>query len=156
MFRLLDIPWWYYGIAVVIGVVVWKIWRWEGGLLAGYMFLVLAETVFIRKPFSGQHFQSQLFWSWKAWTVQKNQVLTNIIMFIPVGLLTGLIWKWKGLLVAAGLSMGIEVLQLISQRGLCEFDDMIHNTVGAAIGVGIVMIIKMMLGALDENNRENR
>ena len=77
-------------------------------------------------------------------------------MFIPIGVLTGLIWKWRGLLVTVGLSMGIEVLQLISQRGLCEFDDVIHNTVGAAIGVGIVMIIKTMLGAKYENNRENR
>ena len=65
-------------------------------------------------------------------------------MFIPIGVLTGLNWKWKGLLVAAGLSMGIEVLQLISQRGLCEFDDVIHNTVGAAIGVGLVMMIRKM------------
>jgi len=156
VFRLLDISWLYYAIAVLIGAVVWKAWRWEGGLLAGYMFLVLVETVLIRKPFSGQHFQPRLFWSWRVWNEQKTQVLTNIIMFIPVGLLTGLIWRWKGLLVTVGLSMGIEVLQLISQRGLCEFDDVIHNTVGAAICVGIVMIIKMMLGALDENNRENR
>ena len=65
-------------------------------------------------------------------------------MFIPIGVLTGLNWKWKGLLVAAGLSMGIEVLQLISQRGLCEFDDVIQNTAGAAIGVGLVMMIRKM------------
>lgn len=156
MFRLLDIPWWYYAIAVLIGAVVWKAWRWEGGLFVAYMFLVLAETVLIRKPFDGQHFLPELFWSWKVWDIQKNQIVTNILMFIPVGILAGSMWKWKGLLVAAGLSMGIEVLQLISQKGLCEFDDVIHNTVGAAIGVWIVMIIKMMLGALDENNRENR
>ena len=145
MFRLLDIPWWYYAVAVLIGVVVGRTWRWEGGLLAGYMFLVLVETVLIRKPFSGQHFQPRLFWSWRVWNEQKTQVLTNIIMFIPVGLLTGLIWKWKGLLVAAGLSMGIEVLQLISQRGLCEFDDVIHNTFGAFIGICIVMVIRRSL-----------
>lgn len=141
MFRLLDIPWWYYGIAVLIGVVVWRIWRWEGGLLAGYMFLVLAETVLIRKPFTGIHYQPHLFWSWKVWGAQKNQILTNIAMFIPVGVLAGLIWKWNGILVATGLSAGIEVLQLITARGLCEFDDLIHNTIGAAIGIGIVMLM---------------
>lgn len=116
-----------------------------GGLLAGYMFLALAETVLIRKPFDGKHFQPELFWSWRVWNEQKTQVLTNIIMFIPVGLLTGLIWKWKGILVAAGLSMGIEVLQLITQRGLCEFDDVIHNTFGAFIGICIVMVIRRSL-----------
>lgn len=141
MFRLLDISWLYYAIAVLIGVVVWRIWRWEGGLLAGYCFLLLAETVFIRRPFTGQHFQPELFWSWRVWNEQKTQVLTNIIMFIPVGLLTGLIWKWKGLLVATGLSMGIEVLQLINQKGLCEFDDVIHNAIGAVIGICLYMAI---------------
>lgn len=159
MFRLLDIPWWYYAIAVLIGAVVWKAWRWEGGLLAGYCFLLLAETVFIRRPFTGQHFQPELFWSWKEWKIQKNQILTNILMFIPVGLLTGLIWKWRGLLVAAGLSVGIEVLQLISQRGLCEFDDVIHNTAGAVIGISLYMAIEQIKGTrkarygIDKRNR---
>lgn len=120
------------------------------------MFLVLAETVLIRKPFDGQHFQPELFWSWKVWNEQKTQVLTNIIMFIQVGVLTGLIWKWRGLLVAIGLSAGIEALRLITARGLCEFDDVMHNMLGADIDVVIAIIINTMLGAIDENNRENR
>ena len=155
MFRLLDIPWWYYAIAVLIGAAVWKAWRWEGGLLAGYMFLVFAETVLIRRVTGGSHFQPELFWSWKEWDAQKNQILTNILMFIPVGVLTGLIWNWRGILVAAGLSVGIEVLQLITTRGLCEFDDVMHNSLGAAIGIVAAMIIRT-IGVVDENNKENR
>lgn len=145
VFKLLDIPWWYYAIAVLLGAAAWRLWKRPSlGMLIGYAFLILAETVLIRKPFSGQHFNPELFWSWRQFSVQRNQIVTNILMFIPIGVLTGLNWKWKGLLVAAGLSMGIEVLQLISQRGLCEFDDVIHNTVGAAIGVGLVMMIREM------------
>lgn len=34
------------------------------------------------------------------------------------------------------------MLQLITARGLCEFDDVIHNTIGAIVGVGLVMIWK--------------
>ena len=80
--------------------------------------------------------------------MQKEQILTNVIMFVPVGVLTGLIWKWKwkGLWVAAGLSIGIEILQPVTSRGLCEFDDVIHNMIGALIGVGVVMIGRKMLG----------
>ena len=78
--------------------------------------------------------------------MQQNQILANIIMFVPVGVLVGWIWRWRGLWVAAGLSVGIEILQLITARGLCEFDDVIHNMVGAAIGVGIVMIGRKLLG----------
>ena len=61
-------------------------------------------------------------------------------MFAPIGVLTGHLWKWKGLWVSAGLSIAIELLQFITARGLCEFDDVFHNVIGAVIGIGIVMI----------------
>ena len=116
-------------------------------MLIGYAFLILAETVLIRKPFSGQHFNPELFWSWRAWNVQRGQIIANVIMFIPVGVLTGTLWKWRGLWVAAGLSIAIELLQLITARGLCEFDDVFHNMIGAVVGVGVVMLsIKMWRG----------
>ena len=137
----MDIPWWYYAIAAFLGVAGWQLWKKLSlGLLIGYAFLILAETVLIRKPFSGQHFNPELFWSWRAWKVQQSQILTNVIMFAPVGVLVGWIWRWRGLWIAAGLSVGIEILQLVTSRGLCEFDDVFHNMIGAAIGVGVVML----------------
>ena len=109
--------------------------------MIGNVFLILAETVLIRKPFQGEHLKLELFWSWKQFAIQKNQILTNITMFLPVGVLAGRIWRWKGLWVAFGLSVFIEILQLIMTRGLCEFDDIFHNMVGAVIGVGIVIAV---------------
>ena len=119
--------------------------------MIGYAFLILAETVLIRKPFSGQHFNPELFWSWRQWKIQKNQILTNVIMFAPVGVLTGHLWKWKGLWVAAGLSIGIEILQLITVRGLCEFDDVIHNMIGAALGIVVLMVLRKMMSTREGN-----
>jgi hypothetical protein len=143
----LDIPWWYYAIATLLGVAAWRLWKKPSlGLLVGYAFLILAETVLIRKPFVGERIKLELLWSWKVWSVQKEQILANVIMFLPVGVLVGWIWRWRGLWVAAGLSAAIEILQLITARGLCEFDDVIHNMVGAAIGMGIVMIGRKLLG----------
>ncbi len=110
-------------------------------MLIGYAFLILAETVFIRMPFSGQHFNPELFWSWRAWEKQHEQILANVIMFIPVGVLAGRVWRWKGLWFAAGLSVVIEVLQLITARGLCEFDDVFHNCLGAAVGMTIAIVL---------------
>lgn len=72
--------------------------------------------------------------------MQKEQILTNVIMFVPVGVLVGWIWRWRGLWTAAVLSIFIEILQLVTARGLCEFDDVFHNMIGAVIGVGVVMI----------------
>ena len=108
--------------------------------MVGYAFLILAETVLIRKPFQGEHIKLEFFWSWKQWNVQKEQILTNVAMFIPIGVLAGWLWKWKGLLVVAGFSIAIELLQLVTTRGLMEFDDVLHNMIGAAVGVGIVMV----------------
>jgi len=115
-------------------------------MIVGYAFLVLAETVLIRKPFQGEHIKLEFFWSWRAWSVQKEQILTNVVVFVPVGVLAGRIWRWKGLWVAAGLSIAIELLQLVTSRGLCEFDDVFHNMIGAVIGIGIVMIGRKLLG----------
>ena len=114
-------------------------------MLAAYAFLVFATTIIGRKPFEETHFQPELFWSWRMWYKQKAQILANVIMFIPIGILTGLLWKWEGLIFAAGLSVVIEVLQLVTDRGLCEFDDVLHNVIGAAIGIGIVMLIRRIL-----------
>lgn len=147
VFKLLDIPWWYYAIALLFGVVAWRVWgKLALGLLVGYAFLILAETVLIRKPFVGEHIKPELFWSWRAWNVQRGQIITNVIMFVPVGVLVGWIWRWRGLWAAAGLSIFIEILQLITSRGLCEFDDVFHNMIGAVIGIGIVMIGRKLLG----------
>ena len=142
VFGLLDIPWWYYAIAVFLGVAAWRIWKKPSlGFLIGYSFLILAETVLIRKPFMGVHLKLELFWSWQQWNVQKEQILTNVAMFIPIGALAGWLWKWKGLLVAAGFSIAIELLQLVTTRGLMEFDDVLHNMIGAVVGAGIVMVV---------------
>ena len=44
-----------------------------------------------------------------------------------------------------GDSLLIELAQLISYRGLFEFDDVIHNALGTAIGVLIVLGMKRLL-----------
>ena len=137
---------WYYAIAVLLCVAAWKIWKKPSlGFLIGYSFLILAETVLIRKPFVGEHIKLELLWSWKQWNIQKNQILTNVAMFIPIGALAGWLWKWKGLWFAAGLSLLVEVLQLATSRGLLEFDDVLHNMIGAVLSVGIVMVAKKKL-----------
>ena len=145
VFGLLDIPWWYYVIAAVLAVVIGRLWRWEGGLLAGYAFFLLAETVLMRRPFTGEHLRLEVLWSWREWKDQKEQILTNVLMFLPVGVLAGKLWRWKGLWIGLGLSIAIELLQLITARGLMEFDDVIHNMIGAVIGVGVVVLMKTVI-----------
>ena len=139
-------PWWYYLISLVIGLIVWFIWKKPClGILVGYSFLILVETILIRESFYGEHIKLEPFWSWRVFETQRDQIMANIIMFIPVGLISGWLWKWRGILLGVGLSVMIEVLQLMSRRGLCEFDDVMHNSLGTAIGIGIVVLLNHML-----------
>ena len=45
------------------------------------------------------------------------------------------------------LSLVIEVIQLISHRGLFEFDDIFHNTLGTVVGIGVFVLITRLLTA---------
>ena len=76
------------------------------------------------------------------WRIQRTQILTNVVMFILVGTIAGFLLKWRGLIFAAGLSVIGELIQLITVKGLCEYDDVVHNMIDAAIGLGIVMMGK--------------
>ena len=111
-------------------------------MLAAYAVLVLAGTVLIRTSGTVHQYQLQLFWSYAQWSIQHDQVLRNIIMFIPIGFLAGKEFERKGILLAAGFSLLIETIQLLTCRGLFEFDDIIHNTAGAVIGYGCFALLK--------------
>ena len=119
--------------------------KWTVGVLIGYVLIILGETVLFRTPFDGQHFQPQLFWSYEVWDVQKRQIIANILLFIPMGFLVGTLWKWRGVMVGSGVSVAIELLQMISRRGLFEFDDILHNTLGTFIGVSICMLAETLV-----------
>ena len=160
VFRLIDISLGYYLAAVVIVIVVGVFSKkWTYAFLIGYMFLVLADTVLIRR--AGQMFRFELlpFWSYRDYfngtdpTLMK-QILANVIMFIPVGLLLGRLYKWKAIPIATGFSLIIELIQLITRRGLFEFDDIIHNTLGAALGCVIVELIHGILYRRDDGNAD--
>ena len=66
---------------------------------------------------------------------QLAQVLLNILLLSPIGLLMPVFVKRKRLVILFGFcfSLLIEVLQLVLRRGFFETDDLIHNTLGVAI-----------------------
>lgn len=67
-----------------------------------------------------------------------REIVTNIIMFIPTGILTCLASKKKRLrvvlIVALSISCAVEISQLLFKCGWCETNDVIHNVFGAYIG----------------------
>jgi hypothetical protein len=64
--------------------------------------------------------------------------ICNILLFLPLGLLATLLWRRPLLTVVgcAGLSFALEAWQGFIGRG-GDAIDVVHNTAGAAIGVGL-------------------
>ena len=150
----MDIPLIYYAVTVIATGTVWLFTKkFSIGLLAGYTFFIIAETILIRTPKMTANYEFEFLWSWKAWQEEKKQILVNIAVFIPFGLLTGTAWKWRGMVVALGLSVMIEFLQLILHRGLCEFDDILHNTIGATIGILIALMYRDIYQIVSQNSK---
>lgn len=146
----------YYLIAAAIfGVLLFWRRKWDLSLLIAYMFLILAYTVLKRSPGEELSYGMEPFWSYKAIfaggfsPVSRKtlfiQILANVVMFIPIGFFAGRLLGWKGILLGFGCSALIELVQLVTRRGLFEFDDIIHNTLGAAIGVGLWVLLRRTL-----------
>ena len=71
-----------------------------------------------------------------------KQIFLNILLFVPFGVLFPMVSKRFNdpiITVAAGclFSGTIEIMQYITGRGLTEVDDVITNTIGAAVGKAI-------------------
>lgn len=70
--------------------------------------------------------------------------LTNVLVFLPLGLLVPLLLRsgspWRALGVAAALSLGIEAVQYVTANTLAgghiaDVNDFLFNVVGAAVGI---------------------
>lgn len=73
--------------------------------------------------------------------VLKN-VLGNLAIFIPLGMLAPALWKrfdawWKPVLLGLAVSAAFELTQYLFGLGASDVDDLLLNTLGAAIGSGL-------------------
>lgn len=126
------------GILFVISVCMGK----EGNrqLLIVYLVGIIVITILCR-PGAGRRAVMTPFWSYRYFATVvyfRRQILNNIFLFIPLGMILARIRpKGTTLLAPFCISTCVELLQYISGRGLCEFDDMLSNSLGGAIGFAI-------------------
>ena len=77
--------------------------------------------------------------------ISYRDVLVNIVGFIPVGILAGLLSRRhlvpKALLAGLLLSLSVECSQLLWSRGVFDVDDIFNNSLGAVIGGAIAMCL---------------
>lgn len=120
-------------------------------ILMFYLSFALTITIFGRTPGSKARYELELFWSYRRAAAGTKQLIWenfwNVVLFIPIGAMAAVLRKkrlWLAALFGMLLSIGIEVTQLLTYRGLFEFDDIFHNTLGAVIGVGLYLLLRKM------------
>lgn len=125
----------------------------EGGrysmalLLGGYIFLLFCSTVLCRDINLGGRYYYGPFMSYERIikgvydAILIPQIIMNLVAFLPVGFLGGCVFRknvfGRVLGIGIAVSLSIEIMQYLFQRGFSEFDDVFHNTLGAIIGYGI-------------------
>lgn len=123
-------------------------------VLSVYGYLLILYTLVLRPVYSSPRCQLALFWSYRkvlgGSVYLAYEIILNYFMLIPIGLLLTMLIK-KGnrkkrvflytILSGLFISISIECLQFVLCRGLFEFDDILGNVSGTALGYGIYKII---------------
>lgn len=111
-----------------------------------------------REPGSRQGIDITLFQTWGVTPQEHAFVIENILLFVPFGVLFPLavagskngdgraVDRLSKCTVLFGFlcSVCIETVQLITERGYCQLDDVVMNTLGSLAGYIIFLIIKKM------------
>ena len=140
--------------------------------LAGYLCVYAWLAFLCRSPFSEPQLLLTPFWSYtEAFSAENGlhierlglarEILLNILVYVPLGLLLPSILPERcrrgavTLLCGIGLSLLTEALQYITRRGYCETDDLIHNTAGTLLGLGLWMLGTLMLRRLIRRQQDS-
>lgn len=130
-------------------------WLWTLGLFSQ---TILPELLAALK--TGFHWDGRINWTpfaafRQALTIARRtgdpsffllNIPGNILIFLPLGLLPPLLWGkmeklWKTALFGFGVSLFIEVTQLILPRGT-DVDDLLLNTFGTLLGYALFALIR--------------
>lgn len=119
-------------------------------ILIVYVVATLCITLLKREPLDYSSIRTEWFWGYKTDNPQifYGDNIYNILLFLPIGCLVGLIAPKHKLLAAVlvglFLSETIECSQLIWHRGMFDVDDLFNNTLGAFIG-GLTIVLMIWI-----------
>lgn len=121
-----------------IATVAWLNRRDKNWLPIFYcVFLILHITLLRRAPGYNESIRLRL----KLWPNVGIWVgnLLNLVLYVPFGMAS---WCWKRdgkkiVAVGFGLSIFCELMQYLTGRGMADVNDVLFNTLGAAVGVWV-------------------
>jgi len=80
---------------------------------------------------------------------EPREVIANVLLFVPFGLYLGLLapsWQWwKSAGVFAGASLVLEITEHMLSTGSFDTTDVIANTAGGLVGLGVLAILRRRL-----------
>lgn len=145
-----------YGVgAGILFLLVWYLWRyykdrsikvrWPDRKQWLLVFCVIYGTVllklafFSREPGSRTGIDLIPFSTWTGGPQAHAYFIENILMFLPFGILIPAVFprmRKPLFCIDAGFlaSCLLEFVQMVTQRGYCQLDDVVTNTLGAGIG----------------------
>lgn len=131
--------------------------------------VVMSVTVFLsREPGSRQGIDMTLFGTWGITPQAHAFVIENILLFVPFGILCpfavtptgrtsddthsrGRIASRFTVLLGFIISVGIETVQFLTERGYCQLDDIVMNTLGSLVGYMIFLVIDRIFRGNDSD-----
>ncbi len=149
------------GIILCILLTGYRFYRKRGGtckltnvqsiivfLLVAWLTLVVGLTLLDR----GAHYGGRInYWLFSGYVAAWNnrsfgefqQIVFNLIMFMPLGFLLPLLGKQfqravPVVMVSFLISLGVETAQLLTARGIFDLDDLLHNTLGGLAGFSLL------------------
>ena len=169
---LTHVPWPHWvvmgllSLALTVILLIRKRWSLYGAIALGltvFMGLFLLDTAVgirylgIMKHAAGHNLTLDFSRMFRKSGQGPVETLSNIAVFVPFGFFLGEwlassnrtgSWRRVGLVTLAAfcLSLSIECLQLVLKVGFFEVTDLVMNTVGAIIGVGVAIIGRTVLG----------
>lgn len=179
---LSSIPWAHWTVIGILSLVITLLVRKKssgyGAVALGisaFIGLFLLDSAVIIRYFgfyphcSGSDFTMDLNRIFHSSGSSRVEVFSNFAVYVPFGFFLSEIiattkhsgaWRWIGLatLAAFGLSLCIELLQLVLHVGFFELTDLVMNTLGAFVGAGVSIGwkrgTKAIMGKLPERKND--
>lgn len=111
---------------------------------------ILLITLIARTPTDNMDAEWIPLWSWYEVIFHHDsglfiEICQNLLMLVPIGAMLRILKRItvkQAAVIGLVISSTIEFLQLITHRGLFEWDDILHNSIGSMIGCLIVMMVE--------------
>lgn len=110
--------------------------KWSRIVFLVYLFYMLKETIFFRKPVN--ELNTELFWSYSQFLDNyqiRMEIIKNVMLFVPFGAFWySAEYSKREVFFSLILSCMIELTQLTWHIGYFEIDDIISNSFGGFVG----------------------